>query len=103
VSTSPIAKELAARIAPKLVIELEERKDSLIAKAGSWLARLAATKAWPRLIAAVPELTEVGTDSLLDEFGGMTVTEMLDLVVTHQKAKGHTVHPSVLKEAGLHR
>jgi hypothetical protein len=99
VSTSPIAQELAARIAPRLRSELESRKDSLIAKAGSWVVRKAATLAWPRMIEAVPELTEAGVDALLDEFGGMTVREIAAKIIEHQAAKGRRVDAS-LKQVG---
>jgi hypothetical protein len=94
-TSSPVAIELAQRIAPRLKSELESRKDSLIARAGSWVFRKAAALAWPRLIEAVPELTETGVDALLDEFGGMTLAELAGRIVLHQTAKGRQVSPSL--------
>lgn len=98
-TSSPVAIELASRIAPRLRTELEERKDSLIAKAGSWVVRKAAGLAWPRLLDAVPELTETGVDALLDEFGGMTVADIASRIILHQTAKGRQVSPS-LRQVG---
>lgn len=100
--TSPIAIEFAKRIAPRLSAELVERKDAIIANAGSWPTRAAVKLAFPAALRQVQTMTEAGADAMLDEFGSMTLAEVANRLYQHQAAKGHGVHASVLREAGLH-
>lgn len=100
--TSPIAVEFAKRIAPRLVTELEERKESLIAGAGSWPIRQAARLAFPAALEAVHPLTESGADAMLDEFGGLTLAQVASRLIAHQTAKGRRVDVSLLREADRH-
>ena len=93
--TSPVAQDFARKIAPRLAAELEERKETLIAGAGSFPIRAAARLAFPVALKSVPEFTEAGCESLLDEFGSMTLAEVANRLYQHQAAKGRTVHPSL--------
>jgi hypothetical protein len=93
-STSPVAVEFAKRIAPRLVVEIEERKEALIAGAGSWPVRQAARLAFPAALKAVQPLTESGADAMLDEFGSLTLADVAGRLIAHQTAKGRRVHAS---------
>lgn len=94
-TTSPIAVEFAKRIAPRLIVELEGRKEDLIAGAGAWPVRQAARLAFPAALKAVQPLTESGADAMLDEFGSMTLADVAQRLIAHQTAKGRKVHASL--------
>lgn len=97
VETSPIARDLAARILPALIRQIEARKAAWLAGAGGFLQRQAVKYAWPWAMRALPETVEAGAAALLDEFGTMTLAEVAQRLIVHQRARGRLVHRSFLQ------
>jgi hypothetical protein len=92
---SPVAEEFARRIAPRLISQLADRKDAIIASGKNALVRLAIKGAWPVGISFVPNGTKTGAQAMLDEFGGMTLAEVASKLLAHNAARGVASHPSL--------
>jgi hypothetical protein len=98
---SPIAAEFGRRISPRLVSEIVQREDAIVAGSGGFLTRQAVRIGFPVALRQVPKLTEAGADAMLDEFGGLTITEVAGKLVQHNQAKHQSgrTHPSVAAAA----
>lgn len=70
------ARQLAARIVPTLIAQLEARKPEILAEAGGPLARTIERIAWPKLIRQLPLIAEAGIEALAQEFGHLTLDEI---------------------------
>ncbi len=71
-------KAFADELASRLVVELESRKDEIVADAGGWPRRAAVRLAWPTLIDELPPLTETLIALVAERFGHLTVDDLLD-------------------------
>lgn len=93
---SPVAARLARKIAPELQVVANEYKPTFIAHAGNALERTGARLAYPVVVREIPTAAEVGCDHLLSHFGRMPLSELVELVVDHETARGELAHPSLL-------
>jgi hypothetical protein len=96
---SPVAEEFARQIAPKLQAQLGEHKVEIVASAGFGVG-LALKAAWGAILRLVPSLTASVVDAVFDRFGGMSLSDVLARLIEHNRAKGHSTHPSVAAAAG---
>jgi hypothetical protein len=99
---SPVAVEFARRVSPRVVAELESRREAIIADSGGFLIREAVRIGFPVALREVPHLAEAGADAMLDRFGGLTISEIAERLVTHNRAKhqANRTHPTVAVAAG---
>jgi hypothetical protein len=93
---SPIARELAAKIAPAIQSQVSARKEDIIRGAGPLPLRAAVRLGFSTFVREVPTLAEAGTDALLDEFGGLSLADIATKVILHSQAKGRATHPSLV-------
>lgn len=98
-SSSVVAKSLAAKIAPRLQQTLSDRKPEIIASAGALPARAAVRLGFPVALREVPTLTEAGVAALLDQLGGMSLPELARTIAAHNRSVGRASHPSLLRAA----
>ena len=96
-ATSPVAVQLAAEVAPVLVVELEVRKFSIIALAGGVLIQWAVRVGWGFALRLLPMLVEVAIDAFLDRFGKMSFEDLAAAIVRHNTAKGHPTDPRIVR------
>lgn len=93
---SPMARSLAARVLPALTRQLQSRKAEFITNAGGFLARQAVKYGWPIAIRELPTAVEAGANALLDEFGAMTLAEVAERLIAHQRQRGRTPQRSLI-------
>jgi hypothetical protein len=70
--------DLAARIAPQLVAALQDRQAAILRAAGGPARRAALRIVWPLLINEVPQLAAAAIDAVRQQFGTMTLNDVLD-------------------------
>jgi|GEM_PF-3314108 len=102
-TSSSIAKDLAAKIAPVVTASLTAHKEDIIASAGGLPARAAVRLGFPTAMRMVPTLTEVGCDAALDRLGGLSLPQLASTVAGHNRAKGRPSHPSIVGSTSAER
>lgn len=86
--TSPVAHDLASHIGPAIAKQVASRRDTIVANAGGPIKREAVRLGFPVLIREIPTITEAGIDAALDEFGKLSITDLVERMVKHNQAKG---------------
>jgi len=94
-TVSPPAQEFARRITPRLLAQLADHKDAIIASGSSALVRWGIRLGWDQGMRVVPHLADSGTQAVFDEFGGMSLTQVASLLLAHNRARGVASHPSL--------
>jgi hypothetical protein len=92
---SGIAQKAAEKIVPDLKRDAIANQAEVLGAIGNPLFRMAAKKAYPFLIDQIPTSTGIVCDRLLSSLAGLSVTEIVDMVVAHASQKNETVHPSL--------
>jgi len=98
---SPVAERIAAKFAPALQTLATENKEGVVAASGGVVSRLAVRTIYPAGVKVIPYATQIGCDRALSYLDGLSVAQLVGMMADHAKAKGHQVHPSVARQAGM--
>lgn len=101
IEVSPVAKRIAAQFAPALQSLATEHKDEVVAVSGNVVSRLAVRTIYPSGVKVIPYATQIGCDRALSYLDGLSVAELVGMLADHARAKGHRVHPSLARQAGI--
>jgi hypothetical protein len=93
--TSPAAKQIAAKLAPKIQSVAREYEDTFVGHAGGPVTRLAARTMYPVLVREVPTGVEVGAHELLNYLSGLSLPQLIAHFSDHATFTGHALHPSL--------
>ncbi len=91
-STSSVAKDLAAKVTPPIRADVASRKQEIVRAASPAPVRMAISVGFPVLLQEVPTLIETSCDALLDLFGAMTIAEVAERLIQHNESKGRNSH-----------
>jgi hypothetical protein len=101
IQVSPVAEQIAKKLAPSLQSLATENKEGVVAASGGAVTRLAVRTIYPAGVNAIPYATQIGCDRALSYLDGLSVAQVVGMMTEHARAKGHTVHPSVARQAGI--
>ncbi|SIN70881.1 hypothetical protein SAMN05444166_0302 [Singulisphaera sp. GP187] len=101
IAVSPVAERIAAKFAPALQTLATENKEGVVAASGNVVSRLAVRTIYPAGVKAIPYATQIGCDRALSYLDGLSVSQLVGMMTEHARAKGHRVHPSVARQAGV--
>lgn len=89
-----IAESIAKTLAPGIRLQLVARRTEILGAAGlNFAVRAAFSLAWPYFLKLLPWLLEVCVKEVLDHFGGLKLTELLEDVQSHKKQGAGVVPP----------
>lgn len=91
---SPVAERLAARISGPLQALARQYEPEFVQHAGALPARVATRVVYPVVVREVPVATKIGCHKLLDEFAGMSISDLASMVIQHAQASGVRAHQS---------
>ncbi|WP_406699257.1 hypothetical protein V5E97_10305 [Singulisphaera sp. Ch08] len=101
IDVSPVAERIAAKFAPALQTLATENKEQVVAASGGLVSRLAVRTVYPAGVKVIPYATQIGCDRALSYLDGLSVSQLVGMMTEHARAKGHPVHPSLARQAGL--
>ena len=77
---------LANRLAPEIMKDLDQNKETLLAKLPNRLERFGARQYWATILKFIPDALTASFRSLLKEFGGMNVADLARMLAKFQPA-----------------
>lgn len=101
IEVSPVAERIAAKFAPALQTLATENQERVVAASGGVVRRIAVRTIYPTGVKVIPYATQIGCDRALSYLDGLSVAELVGMMADHAKAKGHQVHPSLARQAGI--
>ena len=95
-SVTPTARKIAEAITPGLLAVAREYEPMFLKHAAEKgaIAHFAAGRLYPVVEREIPHGAEVGVNDLLTYFGHYKVGDLADLMVSHAKESGESIHPS---------
>lgn len=97
-TNAEIAARLAAKLGGRLAEELTARKEAVVAGLPV-LARVPVRMCWGQIVGQVPVVGEAGVEAVLDEFGGLSVHDLLAFLADHAIRTGNVERAKEFRHA----